>query len=332
MKFNKIPDDGLRLAANMETRYDAWLQAQRKIAAGRLQWKTSGDKEYLYRIIDSRGNGTSLGPRSQATEALMEAYRVAKLTAEQTWDTLEREGRMYRALRLPRIASYGAEVLRELDVSGLLGESVLVVGTNALCAYVLEAGRFLGSELDATEDFDLTWVRDMRGNPAQSPLDQPSVFGVLKQVDSTYTVNAERPFQARNSQGNEVELLIAESLTGLPAYEKLRPIPLPEQNWLLPGQRISHITCGMDGTPARVVAPDPRWFALHKLWLSEKETRNALKKDKDRAQGETILQLVHEHMPHFPMDRRFEESLPIELRTYFEAWKQGTDRAPSAAP
>ncbi|MEN9149659.1 hypothetical protein QYG06_23645 [Xanthomonas euvesicatoria] len=36
MKFNMIVDEGLRLAANMETRYDAWLQASRAIADGRL--------------------------------------------------------------------------------------------------------------------------------------------------------------------------------------------------------------------------------------------------------------------------------------------------------
>lgn len=326
MKFNMIVDEGLRLAANMETRYDAWLQASRVIADGRLQWKTSGGHDYLYRIIDSKGNGTSLGPRSPATEAMMESFQNAKLTVQNTWATLEREGKMYRSLRLPRIASYGAQVLRELDISGLLGDSVLVVGTNALCAYALEAGQLLSSTLDATEDFDLTWVRDVSNAPPA--LQAPSVFGVLKSVDSTYTINTERPFQARNSHGNEVELLIAESLAGLPTYERLRPIPLPEQNWLLPGTRISHITCGMDGLPARVVAPDPRWFALHKLWLADKESRNVLKKGKDREQGDTVLHLVNDHMPHFPLDDAFEDSLPDELRPYFEDWKQENGLTP----
>lgn len=100
MKFNMIVDEGLRLAANMETRYDAWLQASRAIADGRLQWKTSGGHDYLYRIIDSKGNGTSLGPRSPATEAMMESFQNAKLTVQNTWATLEREGKMYRSLRL----------------------------------------------------------------------------------------------------------------------------------------------------------------------------------------------------------------------------------------
>jgi len=30
-----------------------------------------------------------------------------------------------------------------------------------------------------------------------------------------------------------------------------------------------------DGEAARMVVPDPRWFALHKLWMAKKPERNA---------------------------------------------------------
>lgn len=320
MNFNKMSDEGLRLLANMETHYDTWLQARRVEAAGRLQWKVSGGREYLYRIVDRAGNGTSLGPRSEETERRMEAFQVAKVTVANTWARLQAEGMAYRAFRLPRIASYAGEVLRELDIERMLGGDVLVVGTNAMCTYSLEAQQLLDSSLDATEDFDLTWIREL-DPPAPDPR-RPSLFGVLKQLDSTYTINTERSFQARNSHGQEVELLVSEKLKdALPRFEQLRPIPLPEQDWLLPGHRISHVVCGFDNLPARVVAPDPRWFALHKLWLADKAERNPLKKGKDRAQGETLLELVDGYMPHFPLDDDFAAGLPAELLPYFEAWR-----------
>lgn len=328
MEFPAIGDEGLRLLANMESRYDTWRQATRQLRDGRLTWKTSNGNDYLYRVIDSRGNGTSLGPRSAQTEGLLQTYEVAKATAATTWERLQVEGRMYRALRLPRIASYAGDLLREMDIEGLLGDHVLVVGTNALCVYAIEAGRLLDSELDATEDFDLTYVGDL---PNQSVVDRPSIFGILKQVDSTYTINSERSFQARNSRGNEVELLIAKSLDGqLSKYEKLRPIPLPEQDWLLPGSRVSHVVCGFDSQPARVVAPDPRWYALHKLWLSDKPQRDPLKKPKDRAQGDTVLHLVHDHLPHFPLDDEFEASLPPELVPYLDQWRDQNHAKPGS--
>jgi len=318
MIFNKIGDDGLRHAANMEMRYDAWLQAERQVATGRLKWKTSAGKEYLYRIVGSNVSGVSLGLRSEATELRMQEYETAQLTVRRTAEALLKDGRMYRALRLPRIASYGARLLCELDIAGLLGDTVIVVGTNALCAYALEAGVLIDSSLEATEDFDLSWVRDTTERPI--PVEAPSVFGVLKQVDGTFCVNSEKTYQARNSDGDEVELLVAESLSPLPNRERLRPVPLPEQEWLLPGDRISHITCGLDGRACRVVAPDPRWFALHKLWLSEKPQRNALKKDKDRNQGLTVLTMVDRFMPSFPIDEAFIGDLPPALKPYLDTW------------
>ena len=116
-------------------------------------------------------------------------------------------------------------------------------------------------------------------------------------------------------------MLLAKSLDGrLPRHEKLRPIPLPEQDWLLPGSRISHVVCGFDALPARIVAPDPRWFALHKLWLADKPSRNPLKKGKDRAQGVQVLDMVAAHMPHYSLDEAFARTLPKELTGYFERW------------
>lgn len=61
--------------------------------------------------------------------------RIHALDAQLT----ERAG-LYRRLRLPSIPDRQAEILRKLDIEGLLGTDLMVVGTNAFIAYELAAG------------------------------------------------------------------------------------------------------------------------------------------------------------------------------------------------
>ena len=77
----------------------------------------------------------------------------------------------------------------------------------------------------------------------------------------------------------------------------------------------------MDRNAARVMAPDPRWFALHKLFMSTSPKRNPKKKPKDREQGLNVLDLIQSNMPHYPLDHDFEATLPDALRDIFTAWK-----------
>lgn len=78
--------------------------------------------------------------------------------ADTLWPLLKREGAMYRALRLPRISSAAAQLLREFDRHGLLGDTFMVVGTNAMAAYEIEArSRFAtAAGVDSTLDFRKT--------------------------------------------------------------------------------------------------------------------------------------------------------------------------------
>lgn len=75
-----------------------------------------------------------------------------------------------------------------------------------------------------------------------------------------------------------------------------------------------------DGSPARLVCSDPRWFALHKLWLGVQAKRNPLKRRKDTAQGLALLDAVREAMPHYPLDAAFISSLPDELLPCWDSW------------
>jgi hypothetical protein len=330
VKFN---DEQLRVVANLNQYYGSWIDAARRQRSlhYRMAWKLRRGRHYLYKIVDSRGSGTSLGPRSAQTEALLAEFQAAKseVTAREkgSYASLDVTCRMYRSLRLGAIASQAAALLREADLRGMLGTSLIVVGTSAMAAYELEALSRFAVGMDATEDFDLAWA----GNTALAVKGAAApVFGMLRAVDSTFTVNLERTFQARNKDAYEVELLLAPSLSGsFPRSEPLRPTALPEQEWLLQGSLVDQVVCGRDATPARIVAPDPRWYALQKLWLSDQPKRNPAKRPKDRRQGEALLAAIATEMFRFPLDDAFEAALPPELKPHFARWR---DAAATPAP
>ncbi len=323
IKYLRIDEEGQRLLLNLAQHYDAWIEASRRLADGRLQWRSRSGKEYLYRTAERLGIETSLGPRNEETERRYEEYVAARTAAEELERRLAVDAALYRALRLPLLQGFAGDVLRELDLRLLLGTSFLVIGTNALVAYAIEAVETFPPGLDTTDDFDLTWVEPVLG--AGRPAPPNALFAALKSIDATYTVNTERQFQLRNAKGHEVELLLPASLAGQWGRDqKLRPIPLPEQDWLLEGRPVSHVVCDASGKPARVTAPDPRWFALHKIWLSRKPGRHRLKVGKDERQGIAVLDLVQAHMPHLPIDDAFRTALPTELLPSIEHWQQNS--------
>lgn len=355
-------NDGHRVVmANLAQYYDAWLEAARASSALDFvfQWKrvTSGQREYeyLYRMTDSgKGLGKSLMRRGDAAIELQQTH--ARLKAH--WRTLEQarytrltqEARQYRALRLGVVSSPAARILQMLDIHGALGTQFMVVGTNALPVYEIEAGERFAASVDATEDFDMAWVGGvLHLTSAQADVpdcnlprileladDAPllahlnaspdELLDLLKRVDATYTRNTERVFQARNARGYEVELLLSKTLAAkFPRQARLSPVPLREQDWLLLGNPVAHVITGLDATPARVVAPDPRYFALQKLWLSKQEKRKSEKRPKDARQAQLVLDALARTMPHYPIDDAFAATLPVELASLLAAWRSARE-------
>lgn len=310
-------DEQLRAAINLAEAYEAWLPLARSepAYADRLLWKTVSGRQYLYRIRDRRGNGTSLGPRGPETERLYTEYQAAKTELRdrvaRISPTLEEAAAVYRALRLPMIDSYAGSLLRELDLRELLGPVVMAVGTTATAAYQLEAAQTFDTPAHATRDIDLTWV-------ARQVPEGAVLWEALHALDDTFTVNQERNFQARNRDAREVELLVGVERAGSVLREPLRPIALPEQDWLYRGRPLRRIVTGLDARPAPLVVPDPRWFALHKRWLSDKPGRDPLKAPKDRHQAEMVWAAVRERMPHFPVNDAFRAELPDALQATFD--------------
>ena len=315
--LSTFSDEQLRTAVNLADAYEAWLPLARAEPdfAVRLLWKTISGRQYLYRIRDRRGNGTSLGPRGPDTERLYAEYQTSKTELRdrvaRLSPTLNEAAKVYRALRLPMIDSYAGSLLRELDLRKLLGPVVLTVGTTATAAYQLEAASGFETPAHATRDIDLTWVAE------QAP-EKAVLWSALRALDDTFVVNQERTFQARNRDAREVDLLVGLTRVNSAVGEPLRPIPLPEQDWLYRGNPVRRIVAGLDARPAPLVVPDPRWFALHKRWLSDKPGRDTLKRPRDRRQAETVWMAVRQGMPHLPVDDAFRTGLPDDLQPVFE--------------
>lgn len=328
--FEAFSHEQTRVLVNLAQQYEVWIEAERALAdmPYDLRRKEVGGRSYLYEINDRGGNGRSLGPWSDAHAQTFETYKQAKADAKRrkamTGDILAETARVGRALRLPLLASEAGEIAREADRRSLLGSQLLVVGTNAVVAYSLEAAGFIRDAPLETQDFDLAWAS------TDPPTDQQIVWDMLKAVDPTFTINMERTFQARNSRAYEVELLVAPSRAQtLATKDRPRPVPLPEQEWLLNGRPVDHVTICRDGSPARIVAPDPRWFALQKLWMSRQRKRNPLKQRKDEAQGLAVLDAVVVAMPHYPLDAEFEANLPVELVEIYSDWSARRPETPS---
>jgi hypothetical protein len=314
-------DEQSRLIINLRQRYEVWMEAEQERASlpYDLRRKTVSGTTYLYEIHDRSGNGKSLGRMDAAREATFADYHDRKTALKAKIGgmrgRLAETAALYRALRLPLLSSEAGPILRECDRRQLLGSHLLVVGTNAIAAYMIEANGAITLP-DETEDFDLAWV-------AEAPdTAERRVWDMLKAVDPTFTINSERDFQARNAKAYEVELLVAPSRAKtLGAKDQPRPVPLPEQEWLLLGRPVDQVIGCRDGSPARIVAPDPRWFALHKLWMADQSKRNPLKRPKDLKQGMALLDAVAAAMPHYPLDQSFEAELPATLAPHYLAWR-----------
>jgi hypothetical protein len=187
----------------------------------------------------------------------------------------------YRALRLPPIPDRQAEILRALDVTELLRNDLMVVGTNAFIAYSLLCNARFPTGVEETEDFELAWCRDSGVSLTRktaAPLERSSLMAVLQGVDSM-------------------------------------------QEWLLKGRPLSVVVATLRQRACPLYVPDPRWMALHKLWLSAKPERNALKKPKDLRQGNVLLSACRYFLADtYPLDIDFVLELPAELRDLFHEW------------
>jgi hypothetical protein len=286
-----------------------------------MHWKKVKGREYLFRSRDRFGYGKSLGARSPETELVFREFHENKTRHRQNLKGLQgrlkEQARFCKAARIARVPRIVGSILRLLEEQKLLGSNLQVVGTNALYAYEAAAGIFLDSGLMATQDMDILWdVRSRLQLHSDQRIDGGGLLSILKQADPSFELIRKRGFRAVNRKGFMVDLLKPEPRPPhlLEKRRKgtsgdLEAAEIRDLQWLLSAPKFTQGVICDDGYPAGMVAPDPRAFALHKLWLSRQPDREPIKRKRDRDQAIAVCRLVLQYLPNL----RFE---PAELKMF----------------
>jgi len=337
---NELSDDQRRQLVDARQVFAAWRAArveQQRRFRGSMRWLNRRGTDYLHRKIGDRER--SLGPRSAQTEQAWRAFQQGRAENRELLkglsarlDVMAPVNRAHGLGRVPRIA---ARILRNLDKHLLLGQHLLLVGTNALFAYESRAGVFLGAGLLATGDTDLLWDARQRLALVLSDVRSQGVLGLLKRTDRSFRMRSPGDFRAFNKDGYWVDLIRPEDKRFLSAAardtvggrtEDLHGSPIHGLQWLVSAPRFEEVAIGADGYPVRLVTVDPRAFALHKLWLAGRADREPVKTGRDRAQAEALLELSRRYLG---MSLQGEDlrALPQELRSGSEARSPGDNGA-----
>ena len=328
-------------AVDSEQLYEAWLANRRRVLEHRhgMRWVRSGGKEYLVRVTDAQRNGRSLGPRSPETERIFHEFQAAKARADEgekkLRERMAQQIRLNKALRLGRAPALVGEILRELELRAA-GEFA-VVGAHALYGYEALAGAHMVTELLASGDVDLLVDGRKKLSILAGKLAPDGLIGLLRGVDKSFGPIAEGSFRAVNEKGFMVDFLVQPR--DMRESGPIRPVPndlvaaeIEGLQWLLNAPQVRTVGIAADGMPYGMRVPDPRVFALHKAWLSQRVDREPLKKGRDLAQARALANLIVERLPQFPLDPGFLASLPHQLRDRLPLLELGPDEAQIEAP
>ncbi|MDM8525653.1 nucleotidyltransferase domain-containing protein [Desulfococcaceae bacterium HSG8] len=327
MILKEWSDNQRRMFIDTVQVYEAFSEAFRKSRSwqGGMHWKKSKGREYLFRSLDRFGNGKSLGPRSPETEKIIAEFRKGKQEIRQRLATLREriaeQARFCKAAKIHRVPRLVSAILRLLDQENMLGRNVMIAGTHAIFAYEAAAGVFLDAPILATGDLDILWdTRTKLKLAGNRTLRNRGLLGILRKADSSFESFHKKGFRAVNQDGFMVDLIKAEPRRitqkeprrmggegGLEAAE------IRNLQWLLAAPKFSQVIIGDDGYPARIVATDPRSFALHKLWLAEQPDREPVKKQRDRKQGIAVAEVVIRFLPNYPFKKSELRMFPKEV-------------------
>ena len=332
MDFRELNNDQRRELINAQQRFRAWTEALARSddLRGSMVWSRSKGREYLLRsyYVKGRRRQASLGPRRPETEQIKAEFDAKrKKCAENLKElrpVLQRQAAINRALGLGRVPMTGARIMRALSNAALLGTRIRVLGTYALFAYEAVAGVQIDSSLTATEDIDLLFDA-RRGLSVVGDVEPATLLSLLQRVDKSFE-RTKQSFRAANKSGYLVDLI--QPLRDPPwarigAHEAgaMRDDPQAAEieglKWLEIAPAFDAIAIDERGAPFEIVTVDPRAFAAHKLWISARADRTAIKRMRDRSQAHAIAQLVTSYFQHLPFKR--EDLLMLPAAVYEEA-------------
>lgn len=338
MSFEFVEMTGQQRRMLIDTR-QLWQAAEAarnrfKGYAGSMHWQTTKGRDYLVRKLEDPVSrvprNQSLGPRSSETEDIYEKFMSGRMEAKARLRRVEAQAEsqaaINRAIGIGRVPRIAADILRELHTRGHLGTNVQVVGTNALFAYEVGAGVFFDSNLLATEDIDLLFDARAKLNLSVNDIAPEPLLSIIRNVDKSFDRARNQTFRANNANGYIVDFIKPEprpawkdepeviSNQSTDRDDDLIASPIRGLTWLESAPKFETVAVDDRGWPVPMCCPDPRAFAIYKLWLGRKApNRDPVKRRRDIEQAHAVFLLVSEYMP----DRKFSASdmknFPIEL-------------------
>jgi hypothetical protein len=136
---------------------------------------------------------------------------------------------------------------------------------------------------------------------------QPSLLRLLQKTDPGFR-RSSRKFQAANQEGYLVDLI--KPRRNPPWTKEKERIGADEDDlmaaeidglaWQESAPSFEAVAIDERGEACRIVATDPRVWAAHKFWLSNRKDREPVKRRNDAAQAQAVGQLVVRYMQHLP--------------------------------
>jgi hypothetical protein len=310
--------------------YSALCDVRQKLRpySGGMHWKKVAAGEYLYRTHDGKGNAKSLGPRSDATSKVMADFFEKKQILQTRQSSLQAKmlerNRMAKALRVGAAPTILAHLCERLVKADLMGNNILIIGTNALYAYEALAGVHFDGDVTATSDIDLLWKHKTRITAIARDVQMHGLLGLLQKVDKTFHLLEHEKFRAVNDAGFMVDFIRQtpnppwrEERQQLGGVDDFLPTDLPNMKWMIGAPRLRQVVLAQNGSPFEMEVPDPRAFLLYKAWLSQQPDREPIKRGRDASQAKLVATLLEERLPQYPLQWDRFQSFPKNLRAPF---------------
>ena len=314
--------------------FEAWEESKAELAqrfVGSMRWVER--KGHVYLLRKKASSEVSLGRKTDKTEEIYRAFRngrdAERKRCHALYARLKEMAPVNRALRLNRVPLLSARILRHLAAAQVLGHNIFVIGTNSLFLYEALAGVHLTSDLLATVDIDLLWDARQSLILAVKDSRRSGVIGYLRRADRSFQRSRGQLFRAINRQGFMVDLIrpvqdpYAVVDSGI-SPEDLVGVGIEGLEWLVNAPKVDGVVIGEDGIPLRCWSVDPRAFALHKVWVSERSDREPVKRTRDYAQAQEAAWIAKHYLGMELPDPAL-SALPAFMRRFSDR----LDRVPS---
>ncbi len=320
--------------SNTEQKFAQLREIEQKVRSfkGTMTYRKTKGHYYLVRWFYNEENSGSpqrrtakvLGRKSPEMDKLLDDFQKGRKAVRKRAASLRRDidaqARINREIGIGRVPELSARILRAFERSGIGSSRMKVVGTHALYVYEMLAGVMLHEDVTGTEDIDL--LLDARGELKFLIDDGPDderLISVLRLADRSFE-RTNRTYRAVNRDGFLVDFIKPEGKVPwqedvlVTKAEDMQPSPIEGLSWLVNSKPVQVTVIDQKGQPLRMSAPDPRAFAIHKLWLATRSMRDPVKKGRDRLQAALLASMLHQYLPEqFPWKKSELRSIPSEV-------------------